>query len=79
MITRKELLVEMGVIMSYDQLEKDVDAAIREAAYASKRVVTYTFSEKLEKEDIDKLYMRLAVNGYETTYTDPYKAVTIRW
>lgn len=84
MISKRDLYVKMGWLMSDDQFEKVIEEAIIKEAQEGKRVLNYTFPDKVDKHMIDMLYQELDSKGFETqrdynSKTAPYERITIRW
>lgn len=72
MINRTDLLVQMGIYMSAEELEKKVEACILEAAKQNKRQVLFVIPEKTNKYMIDGLQSYLGDLGYRAISEVPF-------
>jgi len=89
MITKREILVRMGILLTCKEVIEDIEKYIVRAAGEGKRSVTYKFPERADKVIVDEVYEELIKAGYTTsgkvsTFNnplrhDPYKEVVIGW
>lgn len=89
MISKREVLVRMGELITLDEVLADIEKFVLRAASEGKHSVTYKFPERADKLIKDQVYMKLAELGYSTnerekgfrssTTFDPYACITVGW
>lgn len=81
MISRTELLIQMGELMPYEDFMKVyVEKVIKQEAINGKHSAVITFPEKVNKEYIDQFYIDIKHLGYELLVgSEPYNKVIVKW